>query len=356
MKKQIILAVSIFIFIQIAGALVAESSAAEKLDLMLRLNPGQKYGVRLIMELKRTETIEGRQEHESFMFARGIGFDVKQVDDNSVASVEVTFRTLQVNIARGDFRCEYDSTRQSIADGYSKVPEIEAASAGEGFVIKLTPKGEVIEIKGLEEMYSRIFEKVEEWNEKYLIIEMVPCGETEGSSSSKTTRSPTTLSWKEMSESYKKVWREVTMHNIKSTYSEKEIGNMLSDMIMTFPDQSLAVGDAWADKVKIWGKNSEIDGTYTLKNSKNGMVAIDLGAKRTAEERPFSWVNNEGREVGFKLVGSCDGSFEIDQNTGWLMRSKSKARFTGKVIDPEANNQTPESIMEQELIIVEPME
>jgi hypothetical protein len=249
-----------------------------------------------------------------------------------------------VNIIRGGFRCEYDSTRQSIADDYSKIPGIEAASVGESFVVKLTPKGEIIEVRGLEEMYSQIFEKVEEWNEKYLIMEMVPCEEAEGSCSSKTTSSPTTLSWKEMRESTKKVWREVRMHNIKSAYSEKEIRNMLSDMIMTFPDQLLAIGDSWTDRIKIWGKNQEINGTYRLKDSKKGTIVIDLSAKRTAEEEPFSWVNNEGRKVGFKLVGSCQGSIEIDEKSGWLIRSKMHMRFTGSVSENE------------EVITVEPME
>ena len=201
----------------------------------------------------------------------------------------------------------------------------------------------------------RIFEKVEEWNEKYLIMEMVPCKETEKSCSSKTTRSPTTLSWKEMSESNKKVRREVRMHNIKATYSKKEIENMLSDMIISFPSEPLAVGDSWEDKVKIWTNAREIEGNYTLKGIEKGTLTIDLTAKRTPEEEPFSWVNNEGREVGFKLVGYTQGSFEVDQQTGWLLRSKVKNVFTGKVVDKEAEDKEPQTYLEEELITVEPL-
>ena len=348
MKRQILtLEISIFIILLIPLFLFGGDFAKDKLDLKLRLKPGQKYDMRLTTELKR--------KNESFMFAKGMGFEVKEVDTNGVASMEVTFRTLQVNIIREGFRCEYDSTKQSIADDYSKIPKIEAASVGETFVIKLTPKGEIIEVKDLEEMYSRIFEKVEEWNEKYLIMEMVPCKETEKSCSSKTTRSPTTLSWKEMSESNKKVRREVRMHNIKATYSKKEIENMLSDMIISFPSEPLAVGDSWEDKVKIWTNAREIEGNYTLKGIEKGTLTIDLTAKRTPEEEPFSWVNNEGREVGFKLVGYTQGSFEVDQQTGWLLRSKVKNVFTGKVVDKEAEDKEPQTYLEEELITVEPL-
>ena len=344
---------SVFIVVLIAGIWASDSCAAEKLDLKLRLKPGQKYDMRLITELKRTETIKDKQEHESFMFARGMGFDVKQVDASGVASIKVTFRTLQIDVIQeGGVRVEYDSTKQSIADDYSKIPVMDAASVGESFVMKLTPKGKIIELNGVEQMHERIIKKILKWDETFL--RMVPCATKEMSSISKTDQ-PDIRGWKDMSQKSKKRWKEMRRRNTKAHYSEKEIKNMLSDMIMAFPDQSLAIGDAWTDKVNIWGKNDEIDGTYRLKDSEKGTIVIDLSAKRTPEEEAFSWVNNEGREVGFKLVGSCEGSFEIDQNTGWLVRSKFRTRFTGEVIDPEADNQMPEPITEQELIIVEPM-
>jgi hypothetical protein len=343
MKKLIVIsAVSIFIFVQIAGVWTAESCAAEKLDLKLRLKPGQKYGVRLITELNRSETIEDRQEHESFMFNRGIGFDVKQVDANGVALIKVTFLTLKIDVIRaGGTHVEYDSTKQSVTDDYSEIPVDEAAGIGESFVIKVTPKGKIIQLKGLEQMHERIIKKILNWDGKFL--RMVPCSENETSSISNTDQQDI-RGWKDMSQKSKERWKEMRSHNAKANYSEKELKNMLSDVIMAFPDQSLAIGDAWTDKVKIWTKNQEINGTYRLKDSKKGTIVIDLSAKRTAEEEPFSWVNNEGRKVGFKLVGSCQGSLEIDEKSGWLIRSKMHMRFTGSVSENE------------EVITVEPME
>ena len=335
----------------------SESCAAEKLDLMLRPKPGQKYNMRLITELKRTVTIEEQQEHESFMSNREIGFSVKQMDANGVASIEVTFLTLKIDAINAEgIHIEYDSTKQSIADVYSGRPSIDvegAAGVGESFVMKVTPKGKIIELKGVEQMHERMIKKIIKWDKKFL--RMVPCVKKETSDISKTDK-PSVRRWKDMSKKSQKRWKEMRTHNItKAHYSEKEIKNMLSDMIMAFPDQSLTIGDIWMDKVKIWGKNYEIDGTYRLKTSEKGKIIIDLSAKRTAEEEAFSWVNNEGRKVGFKSVGSCVGSFEIEQNTGWLMRGKFETQFTGEVIDPEADNQMPEPTTEQELIIVEPM-
>jgi hypothetical protein len=346
MQKRILISIVSFFFLDlIVSVLPTKSCAAEKLDLKLRLKPGKKYDMRLITDLKRSKTIKGEQKNESFMFAKRMGFEVKEVDNNGVASIEVTFRTLQMKVIRaGGYSVEYDSSKQSIAEDYSKMPAIEAAGVGESFIIKLTAKGKIIGLKGLEQMHSRIIEKVNEWDEKYLIMEMVSCGKKEASSTSKADSPPVVRKWKEMSEKYKENWKEKRRHNIKSNYSEKEIKNMLSDMIMVFPDQSLAIGDAWTDKVRIWTKTQEINGTYRLKDSKKGTIVIDLSAKRTAEEEPFSRVNNEGRKVGFKLVGSCQGSLEINEKSGWLIRSKLHMRFTGSVSK------------EEEVITVEPME
>lgn len=315
----------IFVIVFVIGILTSYSSAAEKLNLKLRLKPGQKYGMRLITELKRLETVEGSQEHESFMFARGMEFEVKEVDANDVASVEVTYRTLQMKVIRaGGDSVEYDSTKQSMADDYRKIPVILAAGVGESFIMKVTSKGKIIRLTGIEKMRERIVEKINAWDEKYLKIKI------EG-------------------------WKEMRRHNTKSRYSEKRIKNMLSDMIVAFPDRPLAIGDSWTDKLKIWGE-SQIDGTYTLKDAEKGAVTLYLRAKRTPEEKPFSWVNNEGRKVGFKIVGFCQGTFQIDKASGWLIRSKVNMRFTGQVIEKPGDKQKREPILQEEVITVEPME
>ena len=119
------------------------------------------------------------------MFNRGIGFEIKEGDTNGVASVEVTFRTLQMKVIRaGGYSLEYDSTKQSVTDDYSEIPVDEAAGIGESFVIKVTPKGKIIQLKGLEQMHERIIKKILNWDEKFL--RMVPCSENETSSISNT--------------------------------------------------------------------------------------------------------------------------------------------------------------------------
>jgi hypothetical protein len=330
-KRILISAVSALVLVQIADVWAAESCSAEKLDLKLWLKPGQKFDMRLITELKGSETIEGREEHESFMFAWGMGFEVKEADPNGAASVKVTYQTLQMKVIRaGGYHVEYDSTKQSIADDYSKIPAIEVAGVGESFEMKVTPNGRIIELSGIERMHHRISEKVIGWDEKYVKTKYY--------------------------ERHRESLQEMRRLNTKSYYSQEEIKNMLSDMIMFFPGRPLAIGDSWTHKVKIWGKNYEIDGTYIVKDRQKGTVIINLTANRTPEEKVFSSVNNQGREQRFKIVGSCKGSLEIDEQSGWLIRSRVDMRFAGELIEKAGDKKMAQPTLQQEVITVERME
>lgn len=305
----------------------------KKLDLKLQSKPGQRFGVRLTTELYCGD--------ESFEFERGVGFEVEEVDPNGVTTIRVTYRTLKLDITcqvastgccRTDVgdprlvRFQYDSTNQSVNIDLSIA--IEAAGVGESFIIKVTPKGKIVDLDGIEQMQTRIAKRVIAWDQKY---------------------------FEKKGYQYPELRKEVKTHNTKSHYSEREIKNMLSDMIMVFPEQHVGIGDSWIDKVKIWGKNYDLSGTYTVESAGKGILTVSLSAKRTSREQPFSWVNNEGRKVGFRIIGSYEGRFEIEQETGWLVRSKVKTRFTGEVIDAEANDAETKPILEEEVITVEPM-
>ena len=116
-KRMLISAVSIFILVPIAGVWAAESCAAKKLDLKLRLKPGQKYGMRIVREDEISQTIQEKKQDFNQMLAVGIGFEVKEVDAEGVASVKVTYRMFKIK-AEG---MEYDSTKLDKIPG--KKPE-----------------------------------------------------------------------------------------------------------------------------------------------------------------------------------------------------------------------------------------
>jgi hypothetical protein len=315
----------------------------EKLDMRLRLKCGQLYGARLIRDLKITRTIQNDEGEEDFMFAFGMDFEVEDVDANEVARMKVTYRTVKADITRwpSDSGCcggacdspvsrrfRYDSTKDSVADVYSEIWAGNAAALGESFIVKVAPKGRIIEFEGLDEMHRRMIDKVAGWDGEFLSVD---------------ARTLACL-------------KEVTEHSIKVYYREDEMRNMLGDMIMAYPERPVGFGESWVGKVRIWGNQHEIDGTYTLKGNDDGVTVVDLAAERDLDEGPCPWVDGKEHNKDFRLAGSCNGSFEIDEASAWLIRSKLNMRFTGEVIEEADAKQVTEPILEEEVIIVGPME
>ena len=138
-------------------------------------------------------------------------------------------------------------------------------------------------------------------------------------------------------------------------FSEDQIKNMLSDMIMVFPDRPVGIGDSWTAKMILASQSLpiEIDGTYSVKASKKGVVIVDVSSKRHLDD--------EAVPIGkarMKIAGSYQGTLEIDEASGWVIRSKANMKFSGEM-KIDANKQMPQGmtvpISIESAITVEPI-
>jgi len=359
-------AVGIFVLIFVVGILASDSDATEKLDLKLRLKPGQKYGMRTIMEDKISQTIGGKQLNISHTKSTAVGFEVKEVDANGIALVKVTYRTLQEKTVSPEGGMEYDSTKP---DTHAENPLAPTYTAmmGESFVMKVAPEGKIVELKGIDEMFGRMAEKIIKAEDE--LISKAPMGickrkknnsaaageaQEEISAEEKARRRIERLnkrygSRKKRKEALKEMIKKMPM------FGEDQIKNMLSDMIMVFPDRPVGIGDSWTAKMILASQSLpiEIDGTYTVKGSKKGVVIVDISSKRDLDD--------EGVPIGkvrMKIAGSYQGTLEIDEASGWVIRSKANMKFSGEM-KMAANKQMPQGmtvpISIESVITVEPI-
>lgn len=349
-------AVGIFVLIFVVGILASDSDATEKLDLKLRLKPGQKYGMRTIMEDKISQTIGGKQLNISHTKSTAVGFEVKEVDANGIALVKVTYRTLQekTKMGTGGTVFEYDSTDPCTAVGNPLAPTY-AALMGDGFIMKATPEGEIVGLDGIDEMFSRMAEKVVQAEDK--MISSAPPGTC---NIKNTGKSQEEMSVDERAR--KRIERinnqyggrekriEAVEKMIKNNplFAEKQIRNMLGNMIMPFPSRPVGIGDSWTAKM-ISATQSlpiEMDRTYTVKGSKKGVVIVDVSSKRHLDDEAVLV-----GKVRMKLAGFYQGTSEIDGTSGWMIRKKANMRFSGEVT--QQGMTVPISI--ESVITVEPI-
>ncbi|MBN2456924.1 MAG: hypothetical protein JXB29_10410 [Sedimentisphaerales bacterium] len=361
----------VFVLLQSVGVWAVESGAAGKLDLKLRLKPGQKYGMRIIEEDKISQTIMGRQQDVNHIKATGLRFEVEEVDANSIATIKLTYQTLREKTNSWAGGMEYDSTKPCTAAD-NPLAQMYTAMMGESFIMKVTPEGKIIGLNGIDEMFLGMAEKIIVAEDK--LITKAPPGTCSRNKSNGNT--PTEETQKEISaeeRAKKRIERinkeygsrekriEVVKEMIKKmpNMGEDQFRNMLSNMIMVFPDRPVGIGDSWMAKMILASQSLpiEIDGTCTVKGSKKGVVIVDVSSKRNLDD--------EAVPIGkarMKIAGSYQGTSEIDEASGWMMRSKANMHFSGemKMTGMAGNKQMPQGMTVpmsiESLIAVEPME
>ena len=360
MKKQILIsAVIIFIFAQVPVVCVAESGAAEKLDLKLRLKPGQKYSMRITTEQKISQTIGGKQQDISHMKAAGMSFEVKEVDADGIASVKVTYLTLKEKTTSTAGEFEYNSADPCTAVNNPLAPTY-AALMGDGFIMKVTPEGEIVGLDGIDEMFMRMAEKIVVAEDK--LISAAPAGTCEPAKEKAVKETPEERASRRIEatnniygsrDKRKQALKEMIKNN--PLFAEKQFKNLARNIVTAFPNQSVGIGDSWGGKITLSAVLPvEVDSTYTLKGNEKGVVVVDVSSKMDLDDKAIGNKKGLPGQTGMKMRGSSSyqGTLQIDGTSGWMIRKKANMRFSGEVT--QQGMTVPMSI--ESVITVEPIE
>ena len=146
---------------------------------------------------------------------------------------------------------------------------------------------------------------------------------------------------------------------MKNFLSEDKVKMMGSNMTIAFPSWPVGIGDSWTDKETMSvGFPIEIDNTYTLKERTNGVAIVDISSKMNLGEKGAS-IDMGPMKMNMEMKGSYQGTSEINEANGWMIRSKMNMQLAGQVkIAP--NEQMPEGITMpmsiESVITIEPIE
>lgn len=327
----------VLVFFLTTGIVTSDGYAAEKIDLKLRLKPGQKHSMRIITENKISHTIMGQQQKINHHKIVELELEVKEVQPNGTALVKVTYRSLKEKGESNQGKLEYDSTKPETFEGNPLATSYNAM-IGQGFVMKITPDGKIAELKGIDEMYARMAEKIVEAEDKLL------------SKRKKKFKSIQDTVKRAAKKRSKRERRETVKEMIKKhpLFTEEMFKETVANVVVALPGRSVGVGDSWQDKIMLGAPSGfvEADSTYTLKKIEKETVVLDVSSKKDLDNEAIS------RGAG-SVKGSCSyrQSCEVDKTTGWLKHSKTKTLFSGEMT---AQGMTAPVSMET-IIIVEPM-
>jgi len=315
--------------------------------------------MRITTEQKISQTIGGKQQDISHMKATGMSFEVKEVDADGIALIKVTYRTLREKTDSWAGGMEYDSTKPETAAGNPLAPTY-AAMIGDGFIMKVAPKGEIVGLDGIDEMFMRMAEKIVVAEDK--LISAAPAGTCEAAKKKAVKETPQERASRRIEatnniygsrDKRKQALKEMIKNN--PLFAEKQFKNLARNIVAAFPNQSVGIGDSWGGKITLSAVLPvEVDSTYMLKGNEKGVVVVDVSSKMDLDEKAIGNKKGLPGQTGMKMRGSSSyqGTLQIDGTNGWIIRKKANMRFSGEVT--QQGMTVPMSI--ESVITVEPIE
>jgi len=310
------------------SVVTSDGYAAEKLDLKLRLKPGQKHSMRIITENKISHTIMGQQQKINHHKTVELEFEVKDVQPSAAALVKVTYLSLKEKTEsnQGDF--EYDSTKPETFEGNPLAMSYNAM-IGQGFVMKITPDGKVAKLRGIDEMCGQMAEKIVDAED--VSIKKRIRDRSEVAAEGRAKKSIKALN-KRYGSREKRVKATKEMIKKDPIFAEVQIMKMVRNAITVFPDRPVGIGDSWEAKViPPYAPLSEIGVAYMLDGNDKGVVSIDVSSKIDLDEDDFSDSTKKGPKPQMKMTGIYHGTLQIDKTSGWMIGKEVKMRLSGQV-------------------------
>ncbi len=333
-----------------------KSDTARGLDLKLRLQPGQKHRLRIIREDKVSLSMVGQRQDINSISTVGLEFEVEQIDADSIAWIKVTYLTLQEKAESVAGKMEYDSTKPDAATDHA-FAQTYSSMIGQSFVMKVTPDGKMVELKGIDEMYLGMAEKIVEGEDESIrkrAMERMADGAEE-----RAERSIENLNQRYGS---RKKREEAVSDLIKKNpfFTEEKIRGTVGNVIMPFPGGFVEIGDSWQGKAALpAGAPIDIDLTYTLEQKKQGIVVVGISSKIELVDEPASTKDNPLGATKASVTGSYEGFVQIDSGSGWMVRKNATMRCSGEMKMPP-NEQIPQGmtlpITMESITTVEPIE
>jgi hypothetical protein len=280
--------------VALAAALLASCGGgggdSDKLDLKLRLQQGQSYGTKMVAEQTITQTIQGQTMDVKQTIGMAYTYAVTKVESDGSALVDVSYDWVRYAQDGPMGTMEYDSSNPP-----ANTPEealVYAALLGRRFSMTMTPLGEVAEVRGIDEMLSHI-----------LLWLNVP----EGSE------------------------RDALLEGLESQFGEQAMRESFEKASTIYPGKPVTVGDLWSKKVALaTGMPMILDNTWTLQSRKDGVAFIDVKTKVSPnpDAKPLEY---GGMTVTYDLSGEQSGTLEVDEASGWVLRSSIKQNISGQI-------------------------
>jgi hypothetical protein len=265
--------------------LCGSGTAATRLEW--KLPKGKTYYQRTMIDQLITQTVMGQEQKMEQGIGTGLKLQVLDVDTQGNMRIQYTFLWSRLKQVNPMAQVDYDSSRQSPVPAGA---EAFAALIGQSYTVKVTPKGKVLDVNGVEQLREAVLKKM-------------PAG-----ADATVGMNP------------------VAMYTDKASVKQMAEANM--DI---YPDKPVNLGDSWTRKTTMAvGFTMVIQSKWTLQKEEAGVATIGLAAAvRTDPNSPP--MDAGGMKVKSNLTGTQEGTVRVAEATGFIMVSKERQQLKGEV-------------------------
>jgi len=263
------------------------STATAAIPLQLKLAKGKTYYQKSVADQHITQTFMNQQQVIDISFGMGQKLEVLDVDSAGNMRVRHTFTWCMTKQTGPMGTTSYDSAQQASAPaGF----EALAALLNQSYIAKLSPKGKVLDIEGVDEMKAAVEKKL-------------PPGAPSGPAG-----------------------------NMIAPFTEKQgVKEVTEGMLAIYPEQAVEPGQSWSDKRTLSRGFSRIEESkWTLQKRENGVATIaGTTTIRTDPEAPP--MENQGMKMRFDLSGTQENTIQIAEATGLIQMHQARQQLKGDI-------------------------
>lgn len=275
------------------------SGCNQALDLGLKVQKGDKYNTHMVNNQETLANFNNQEIKTNQIMDMNLSLEVKDIDQDKNVTIYYKYDSMKISSESASQKIEYDSEQD---DENNPLSLVYGGIIGKGFTVKLDKKGQVLEIKGIDELLDSM-------------VATIP-GDSE------------------QKQAFKK--------SLAQTFGDDAIKAMLEQSMNYYPKQSVKTGDTWENKMDINVLFPiTITNKWKLLGEKDGLLNIDVQATIKADSKNES-VDFMGVKANVNLAGDCKGTINVNKANGITGNGKLVQNMSGEM-ELLASKSVPES-------------
>ncbi|WPC44157.1 DUF6263 family protein [Clostridium sp. JS66] len=272
--------------LSIMTMLFAFVGCSNAMDLSINLKKGDKYNLHELIEQKGNINVQGQNIDLNQVMDMNFAMEVKDVDKDKNVTMDYKYDSIKVSAESDGAKNEYDSKKPDSANPMSA---LYGSVIGKGFTVKISNKGQVLEVKGTDELLNSIVDKISASAEE----------------------------------------KNQIKNSLAQSFGDEAIKSMINQSMNYYPKNQVKNNDTWESKYDIKTMMPmSISNKLKFLGEKDGLLNVDVQSTVDVDTKNKP-INFMSIKTNMKLNGNCKGTVNINKETGLVAKADLTENMNG---------------------------